>query len=558
MNNIIVKINDENYCYKKGTSLLRISKDFKEEYRSEIVAGIVNNELTDLTKILDKDCNVDFLDISSKDGWMIYRRSLLFLFLVAFKKVMPNNNISVHHALNKGLYCEIIENITIKQEQIKEIREMMKEIVLKDISFVKHEISKQEAIDIFNEHGYTDKANLLNQLDRKTINIYDCDGVIDYFYGDLVPSTGFLNKFEIFKVKDKDNAIMIISPKRENPNELVKYNPSPKLIKVYDERKNWSKIMGVHLLSNLNDIILKNEYPELIRTMEALHENKIATIANKISNGLLHGLNKGRIILLAGPSSSGKTSTCKRLALQLKVNGLNPITLSTDDYFVDRGQTPLDENGKPDYESIYTVDLDLFNKQLMAFLEGKEVEIPTFNFITGTKEFNGKKLKIKSEQPIIIEGIHALNPILTKSVPDEYKFKLYVSPLTQLNVDEHNRIPTTDTRLIRRIVRDNKYRGHDARKTISMWESVRDGEKKYIYPYQEEADEMFNSSLTYELSVLKKYIVPLLEDIHPHEAEYLEAKRLLKFLEYFKEIKDELDIPPTSILREFIGNSRIV
>lgn len=553
MKAINIKIKGELYRYQKNTTLLEISKNFQENFETPIVAAIVNNELKELFNKIEKDCTIEFIDLTHKDGWKIHRRSLSFVFIKACKDILEDAVITIDHTLNKGLYCEINSKTKITQEIINKIKHRMQELIDKDIPFIKTKIKKEDAIKIFQDNKQYEKVELLKSIDKQYINIYDLDGFKDYFYGYLVPSTGYLKLFNLIKIKDKENAVILLNPNRENPLQLTKYIYSPKLINIYEERKKWANIMGISFLSDLNNIIKNKEYPELIRTMEALHENKIAKIANMIANNPAK-----RIILIAGPSSSGKTSFAKRLALQLKVNGLKPATISLDDYFVNREDTPLDENGRYDFESIYAIDLKLFNKHLKELLEGNEIDMPTYNFITGKREFLGKKLKITKKQPIIIEGIHGLNPLLTSEIPDKNKFKIYISALTQLNIDCHNRIATTDTRLIRRIVRDNRTRGIDAKKTISMWESVRKGEKKNIFPFQEQADIMFNSALVYELSVLKKYIVPLLNKIKPEDKEYIEAKRLLSFLEYFKEIDEEIDIPPTSILREFIGGSRIV
>ena len=364
----------------------------------------------------------------------------------------------------------------------------------------------------------------------------------------MLPSTGYLKVFDLIEY---EGGFILIGPSEYNKHKLKEFIPQPKLSNIYREMENWSKLMGVDTVLSLNKIIESNKYGDLIRTVEALQEKKLGNIADIIKEE-----NK-RIILIAAPSSSGKTSFAHRLSTQLKVNNLFPVPISLDDYFVDRDKTPLDEFGNYDFESIYAIDLERFNKDLSDLLEGKEVTIPRFNFKLGKSE-EGKKLKIEKNQPIILEGIHGLNPMLTSSIPDKDKFKIYLSVLTQINLDEHNRIPTTDLRLIRRIVRDNQFRGHDAKRTILTWESVRRGEKQNIFPYQEEADIIFNSSCVYELAILKSYVRPLLEDIDTESEAYLEANRILKFLQYFVELKDISDLPPTSILREFIGGSKII
>ncbi|RDC49687.1 nucleoside kinase, partial [Acinetobacter sp. RIT592] len=376
-----------------------------------------------------------------------------------------------------------------------------------------------------------------------------CGGYINHFYGHMLPSTSHVKTFDI---KKWQSGVVILGPSKENKNEPQKFIAQPKLSNIYKESEIWSELIGIDKVSSLNEAIESKKYGEIISIVEALHEKKISQIADIIKE------NNKRVILIAAPSSSGKTSFAHRLSIQLKVNNLHPVPISLDDYFVDREDTPLDEFGNFDFESIYAIDLELFNSDLEKLLKGEEIKLPKFNFKTGKREFSGKTLKIEKDQPIILEGIHALNPMLTQSIDDKDKFKIYISVLTQINLDNHNRIPTTDLRLIRRIVRDYNFRGYSAEKTILNWWSVRRGEDKNIFPYQEEADIMFNSACLYELAVLKKYAKPLLEQIEDDNEAFIESNRILKFLQYFVELDDELDIPPTSIIREFIGGSRIV
>ena len=461
----------------------------------------------------------------------------------------PEVEVELCHTLSKGQYC-VLKNINdFNSEHIRRIKDYMIELVKADIPFVKKRLSIPEALELFHRINRPEKIHLLKNITKEYVNIYDFNGYIDYFYNYLVPSTGYIKVFDI--VPEKEGVVLLL-PQKSNPIRVSEYVYQPKLLKVFNETKTWGRIMCVSYVGDLNQMIVDGTYPELIRTCEALHENKISKIADEIA------IRKKRIILIAGPSSSGKTSFSKRLSLQLKVNGLLPISISLDDYFIERDNTPQDEFGKKDFESIYALDIPSFNHDLNDLLLGKEINLPTYNFAAGKREYRGNKLRISPEQPIVIEGIHGLNPLLTASIPEDDKFKIYVCPLTQLNLDFHNRLSSTDCRCLRRIVRDFQYRGMDARGTIDMWTDVRKGEEKNIIPFTEEADATFNTTLIYELAVLKKYAVPLLKTIQDDEPQFIEANRLLRFLEYFRDIEVELDIPPTSIIREFIGGSRIV
>lgn len=547
---IKISINGKEYFYPKGTTLLKISRDFSDNYKTKILAGVVNNVLRELDYCIEDDSDVEFLDLTTTDGQKIYKRSLSFLFIKAVEKVLPHAKVKVAHTINKGIFCEIEMAEKLDENIVMKVKDKMHELVKADIPFKKETLSKEEAIKYFEEKGFNDKVSLLKTREKDTLKVYSCNGHKNLFYGYLVPSTGYLTLFDIVL---EGNGIAIICPRKNNPNTLDKYVHQPKLLHIFEERRQWNKIIGVHLVGDLNKVIIERDYRELIRITEILHTNKINDIAEEIVS-----LKNKRIILISGPSSSGKTTFSKRLALHLKVHGLNPVAISLDDYFVDRELTPKDEFGNYNFESPYCLDLDLFNTHLLQLIEGKEIDMPTFNFKEGRREYKGHKLRVREDQPIILEGIHALNPILTKMVDDKLKYRIYVSALAQLNLDDHNRISTTDLRFMRRIVRDAQFRGLDAKNTINLWPSVRRGEEKYIFPFQENADIMFNSSLSYEIPVLKKYLVPHLDKITPADKEYLEANRLLSIISHFKEIEDELDIPPTSILKEFIGNSRIV
>lgn len=534
---------------EKGITLEEIKDKVQEEYDSLIVAAKINNNLKELNVALNEDAQIEFVDLSTSIGHRIYQRSLSFVFIRAAMELYTGCKVSVEHSLSKGLYCEIGYKELINEDHTAAIEKRMREIINEDVPFIKKSIPKEQAKDIFKQFGMDAKEKLLKYREKDSINIYSCGWLRNYFYGYMVPSTGYLKNF---RLKFYMPGIIIQFPTKDQPNNIPKFIEQPKLASVFREAENWGNILNVGYVANLNECIEKNSISELIRVAEALHEKKVAQIADKITK------KKKRVVLIAGPSSSGKTTFAQRLLIQLKVNGLNPITLSTDDYFVNRELTPRDEEGNYDFESLDAVDVDLFNEHLTKLIQGQEVHIPTFDFLTGSREYKGNKLKIHKDQPIIIEGIHGLNEKLTQDIPHDKKFKIYISALTQLNIDNHNRIPTTDTRLIRRIVRDSKYRGHSALTTLRIWKSVRRGEERNIFPFQEEADIMFNSALVYELAVLKKYAEPLLREIDNNEPEYAEAKRLLKFLSYFKSIDDDKYVLQTSIIKEFVGGSCFV
>lgn len=536
------------FKYKRGATLEEVSQDFKVEEPYQIVAAIVDNQLRELNHILNEDCDIRFVDQCSPIGSRIYQRSLSFVFIRACMELFSGCRVSVEHSLSKGLYCEIHYKRQIDENDTKRIEERMNEIIKEDVPLIKTRVPVDEAIDIFREYGQTGKVNLMKYREKPYINIYQCGWIKNYFYGYMVPSTGYLKNF---KLKFYNPGIIIQLPTKESNCKIPSFQEQPNLFKVFRETEKWAKILEIDHVASLNDLIVTKNQGEFIRIAEALHEKKIAKIADVITENI----DEKKLILIAGPSSSGKTTFSKRLEIHLKVNGLKPVSISLDDYFVNREDTPLDENGEFDFEALHAIDLELFNSDLEKILAGEEVEIPTFNFHSGKREYRGHKIQIKEDQPLILEGIHCLNDELTKSISRNNKFKIYISALTQLNIDEHNRIPTTDTRLIRRLVRDSKYRSNDANRTLLLWQSVRRGEEKNIFPFQEEADIMFNSALFYELCALKKYAEPLLRQVDTTSPYHPEAKRLLKFLNYFINLENEDDIPKTSILREFIGDS---
>ena len=550
MDTIKVKINNNIYSYEKGIKLESIAKDFINDYKGIITLGKIDNKLKDLSTKIDKDCNIEFLDTTNADGMRVYKRTLAFVFIKACEEVFPKCRITIEHSLSEGLYCEVgCRKEGLSELDINNLRSKMNEIIVDNKDILKISTNKEDAIKIFQEQGKYEKAELLKYKEYDDVKLYKCDNHINHFYGHMLPSTKCITVFDIKKWKA---GIVLLGPSKKDKDVVQEFIPHRKLSSIYKEAEDWSNLIGIDKVITLNKLIENNNFSETIRIVEALHEKKISQIADMIKE------QQKRVILIAAPSSSGKTSFAHRLSIQLKVNNINPVPISLDDYFVNREDTPLDEFGKYDFESIYAVDLDLFNSDLEKLLKGEEIDVPKFNFKTGKREYSGRKLKIKEDQLIILEGIHALNPILTQSISESEKFKIYISVLTQINLDDHNRIPTTDLRLIRRIVRDYNFRGYSAARTIEHWDAVRRGEEKNIFPYQEEADVMFNSACIYELPVLKKYAKPLLEEIKEDAKSFIEANRVLKLLQYFVELDEESDIPPTSIIREFIGGSRIV
>lgn len=531
--------------YPAGTTFLDISRTMQARHASPIVAVMVNNVIKDLSTPLTEDCTVRFLDLHTDDGNKIYQRSLTFVLVRAARELFPTGELTVEHSISRGLFCELHLGRPLTEDDVAALEKRMRSIVAADEPFIRRVLPAQEAIDLFTQTGMKEKAAFIRQLGRPQVTVYSCGGVYDYFYRVLVPSTGYLR---VFALRYYPPGLVLRYPEPQQPDVLPPFVAQPKLMKVFREAEQWGKVLRCAYVADLNRSIQEGTAPDLIRVAEAFQEKKIAQIADYFTE---HRRDV-RVILVAGPSSSGKTTFAQRLRTQLRVNGLRPVSISLDDYFVDRQFTPRDEKGDYDFESIEALDLELFNDHLTRLLAGEEVKLPTYNFIHGQREYRGHKIRIEPDQPLIIEGIHGLNERLTAAIPRAQKCKIYISALTQLGIDSHNRIPTTDTRLVRRIVRDSQFRAHDALKTLRIWPSVRRGEERNIFPFQEEADIMFNTALIYEWAVLKKYAVPLLEKISPDEPEYSEARRLLHFLGFFYSLGDE-EVPPNSILREFIG-----
>jgi len=532
---------------ERGTTLLEVSKDFQNHFTSPIVAAKVNNSYKGLIYPLVSNCQVEFLDLTTEEGIRTYTRSLSFVLIKAAREIYPACQVTIEHSLGKGLYGELHHGQVYCAEDIQKIAQKMKEIIATDLPFTKSSFPREEALEIFQRERQLDKVKLLEHLNRDMVSVYGCGDTHNYFYGHLLPSTGYLEKFDLIFYPP---GFLLKFPHQEDPATIPPCVERQKLFNIFHEGKLWQQIMEIRNVAELNDTIIEERIGDLIRVAEAFQEKKIAQIADSIARNK----EQMRVILIAGPSSSGKTTFAERLSIQLRINGLKPVAISLDDYFVSREKTPLDEKGKFDFEALEAIDIPLFNQQLAQLIAGEEVELPTFDFITGSREYLGKRLKIEKKQPIVIEGIHGLNERLTSAVPRENKFKIYISALTQISIDDQNRIPTTDTRIIRRIVRDHQFRSQKALDTLRMWPSVRRGEEKNIFPFQEEADLMFNSALVYELAILKKYAEPLLLQIPPSLPEYAEARRLIKFLSYFWAVQDK-EIPLNSIIREFIGGS---
>ncbi|MCX8128510.1 MAG: nucleoside kinase [Clostridia bacterium] len=531
----------------EGISLIELSREYEGKYSSPIVAAKVDNDIKELNFQLSEPCKVEFIDMTYEDGMRIYRRSLYFILIKAVKDLFPGRKVSISHSISKGLYCEVKGDKTLSEDEVNMLEKRMCEIVNAKIPFVKQVLSKEDAKEFFIKGGREDRYHAIEYREKPYVTIYSCEGVYDYFYGYMVPDTSYI---KLFSVKYHAPGLIILFPEKSNPCVLPEFKEQKKLFNIFIEYKRWNHILGVENVGALNDIIKGGGIGDFIRISEALHEKKIAQIADMISNSK----EKKKVVLISGPSSSGKTTFANRLAIQLRVNGIKPITISLDDYFVNREDTPRDESGDYDYEALEAIDVKLFNQHLADLVSGRQVEVPVFNFPSGCRESKGRNLCIADDQVMVIEGIHGLNEKLTSTIPRESKFKIYVSALTSMNIDDHNRIPTTDTRVIRRIVRDFQFRGCSALNTLKRWPSVRRGEIRNIFPFQEEADIMFNSSLIYELGVLKTLAEPQLTKVDSAQPEYSEAKRLIEFLSYFLPI-DSKDIPNNSIIREFIGGN---
>lgn len=538
----------KSYPVEIGRTLREVKKIIFPQNHNHILGALVNNEVQDLQYIVMNPRQVNFIDVSSLDGYSIYTRSLLFVLYKAVDRLYHNLPLTAEYHISNGIFCRIAnKDIPLTADAVEKIRTTMQEIIKQDLPIVRKDMPTAEAISLFQQAGLYDKRELLETRGRLYTSVYYIEDTPDYFYGTLAPSTGSLNIFGLEPYKD---GMLLRLPDRKNPSGLQPRIPQDKLFQVFNEYKRWGKIMEVNDIGSLNKIVDNKHAGTLIKVSEALHEKKISLIADEINSRR----EKIKVILISGPSSSGKTTFSKRLSVQLMVNGLKPINLSLDDYFVNRENTPKDENGEYDYESIDALDIATFTDNILRLMQGEEVELPRFSFETGQRYYSGEKLKINPDNVIIVEGIHGLNPRLTGLLPEERLFKIFVSALTSISIDNHNIINPADNRLLRRMVRDYKYRNYSALETLKRWESVLKGEEKHIVPYQEEADVMFNSALIYELGALKQQAEPLLREVMGLYPEHSKALRLLKFLSYIKAVPT-FDIPNTSILREFLGGS---
>ena len=544
-----VTIGDEKRSCREGVTYAEIAEAYQERMEDDILLVLSDGRLQELHKTVKEDCSVRFITARDREGFATYQRSALFLLLKSFFDVAGKKNVTkltVCFSMGNSLFIKPEGAVCLDQELLDRVKEEMRRLVSLNLPIRKRSENTDDAVELFHRHGMYDKEKLFHYRRASRVNIYSIEHFEDYFYGYMAQSTGLIRYFDL---ELYDEGFVLILPARANPKEIMPLKPRRKLFEVQKESGQWGRRLGVSNVGALNDAIAAGRIGELIQMQEALQEKKIGDIAEQIASS-----GRSKFVMVAGPSSSGKTTFSHRLSIQLGALGLKPHPIAVDDYFVNRVDSPRDADGNYDYESLYCIDLKQFNEDMTALLAGETVHMPHYNFVTGEREYKGTTLTLGKNDILVIEGIHCLNDELSYTLPKESKFKIYISALTQLNIDEHNRIPTTDGRLIRRMIRDARTRGSSARVTIRMWDSVRRGEERNIFPFQEEADVMFNSALLYELAVLKQYAEPLLFGIPRECGEYQEAKRLLKFLDYFLGVSSE-QIPQNSILREFVGGS---
>ena len=543
----IITILGEKKEYADGTTFEEIAKEYQGQFHNTIALVTENGKIRELHKKVSKDAELDFITLSSAIGHKTYERSAIMLLVKAAHDVMGDRvRIKVEFSIGKGVYCAVIGEEKITEEDVKNIYNRMNELVEQDIPIIKKPYHVAEAIEIFEKQGMVDKVKLFKYRRSSYVNVYSLDGYKDYYYGYMLPSTGYMKYFQVFSY---ENGLLLLLPDKSCPTQLEMFEPKEKLFHTLDEANSWGENLGIGTVGDLNTKICEGRLSDTILVQEALQERRIAEIAQEIVK------RKGvKFVMIAGPSSSGKTSFSHRLSIQLQTHGLKPHPIAVDDYFVEREKTPRDEKGDYNFECLEAIDIEQFNQDMCKLLAGERVELPTFNFKTGHREYNGNFKQLGPDDILVIEGIHCLNDKMSYALPVDSKFKIYISALTSLNVDGHNRIPTTDGRLLRRMVRDARTRGSSATRTLQMWPSVRRGEEENIFPYQESADVMFNSALIYELAVLKPYAEPLLYSVKQGEPEYYEAQRLLKFLGYFLSVPAD-SIPNNSLMREFCGGS---
>lgn len=535
--------------YPEGISLWELSREYQTSSSKEIMLAYVNYKLSELRKTLHNDATVRFVTVEEDAGYKTYTRGLTLVLLKAVYQELGRENVekvAVEYTIGSGIYCDYCGTVKMDEETLQRVENRMRQIVSKDLIFDKRSIDTDEAIGLFEQYRMYDKQKLFRYRRVSKANIYNLDGFEDYFYGYMPYSTGCLKYFRLFLY---DEGFIMMLPRPSDTEVLPEFLDRPKFFQTVKESNEWGKSMDVDTIGALNDVIASGQMSDLILVQESLQEKKIADIAARIAES-----KDKKFVMIAGPSSSGKTTFSHRLSIQLRTLGLKPHPIAVDDYFVNREDTPIDENGNYNFECLEAIDVEQFNKDMSDLLAGKKVELPSFNFKSGKREYKGNYKQLGPDDILVIEGIHGLNDKLSYSLPRESKFKIYISALTSLNIDEHNRIHTTDGRLLRRMVRDARTRGTSARETIAMWKSVRHGEENYIFPFQEEADVMFNSAMIYELAVLKPYVEPILFGIPRDCKEYIEAKRLLKFLDYVIGVSSE-EVPHNSIIREFIGGS---
>lgn len=549
------KNNNVTKSFPEGASLIDVYQAYANELQLPypVVSAKVNNASQGLKFRLFQNRDVEFIDARSGSGHRVYVRSLCFVLYKATADTLPGSKLFIEHPLSLGYYCNLKKRNgeAVTEEDVEAIRVRMREIVAADMPFRRHEATTEEAVKVFADRGFADKVKLLETSGQIYSDYYTLGDTVDYYYGPLVPSAGYL---QVWGVEYLNGGLLLRVPDRKDPTQLAVKVDMPKTFAMFAEKVRWDIIMRLSNAGDVNKAILNGHASELIQVSEALQEKKIVQIAEEIDRRFRAKENPIRLVLITGPSCSGKSTLCKRLSIQLLACGLRPVSFSTDDYFVNRVDTPLLPNGEYDFDNIRAVDCDLLEDHLMRLMNGERVEVPEFNFVTGKREYNGKKLKLKSDSVLIIEGIHALNPLLTQKLPEHVKFKVYVSALTSISLDDHNWVPTSDNRLLRRIIRDYNKGAFSARETISQWKNVCEAEEKWILPYQETADVMFNSAFNIEFAVLRTHAEVILASVPKNCDEYAEAHRLLKFIHFFIPVDDK-EIPPTSIMREFLGGS---